>query len=199
MTSGPQVWTVLVAAGSGSRFGGDKLAAVVEPPSTTVLDLAVGVAASVSHGVVVVHPAGVTESIGSSAGRDTPRFVDGGSTRSESVRRGLAAVPDEADVIVVHDAARPLADAELYRRVIEAVLGGADAAIPVVELVDTIRSLDGGTVDREALRAVQTPQAFRADAVAGDVRNLKITRPGDLDLVRALLANESPSDDTETR
>jgi 2-C-methyl-D-erythritol 4-phosphate cytidylyltransferase len=91
----------------------------------------------------------------------------GGSSRSESVRCGLAAVPDTADVICVHDAARPFASSELFSRVIAALVQGVDAAIPGVAVADTIKEVDDkgrvvNTPDRAALRAVQTPQAFVA-------------------------------------
>jgi 2-C-methyl-D-erythritol 4-phosphate cytidylyltransferase len=96
--------------------------------------------------------------------------VAGGSTRSESVRAGLAAVPTSATVICVHDAARPLASAALYEAVIDAVLAGADAAVPGVAVSDTIKVVAGGavvveTLDRGSLVAVQTPQAFRATSL----------------------------------
>jgi 2-C-methyl-D-erythritol 4-phosphate cytidylyltransferase len=116
--------------------------------------------------VVVVPPADVEREAG----------VAGGSTRSESVRAGLAEVPAEATIICVHDAARPLATVALYGRVIAAVCDGADAAIPALEVTDTIKvversagGLDGGRVvstpDRSTLVAVQTPQAFRSAAL----------------------------------
>src|SRR2546423_657850 len=90
------------------------------------------------------------------------RVVAGGTTRSASVRAGLAAVADDADVIVVHAGARPLAGIDLFKRVLAAVADGANAAVPGIEVADTIRSVDGGTLDRSKLVAVQTPQAFRA-------------------------------------
>lgn len=93
--------------------------------------------------------------------------VVGGERRADSVRAGLAAVPDDAEVIVVHDAARPLAGAGLFAAVIGAVRAGAAAAIPGSPVTDTIkRVIDGRvaeTLDRSELVAVQTPQAFRAD------------------------------------
>ncbi len=93
--------------------------------------------------------------------------VAGGATRADSVRAGLAAVPDEADIIVVHDAARPLATPSLFAAVVTAVrTGGADAAIPVLPVADTLKRVEGATVrstvDRDGLVAVQTPQAFVA-------------------------------------
>ena len=90
------------------------------------------------------------------------------SKRADSVRCGLTAVPDEAEVILVHDAARPLASADLFTAVIAAVTdGGADGAVPGVPPSDTIKTVDEsgrvtGTLDRASLVAVQTPQAFRA-------------------------------------
>lgn len=141
--------------------------------------------------------------------------VVGGSTRSASVRAGLAAVPPTAEVIVVHDAARPLATAALFAAVVGAVLGGADAAVPGLAVTDTIRRSGGGTLDRSELVRVQTPQAFRAEAlraahhgqaeatddatmveqtggtvrvVAGEGTNIKLTDPIDLAVAELLLA-----------
>ena len=114
----------------------------------------------VSDGVVVVVPAGDVEREGG---------IAGGASRSESVRNGLAQVPADADIVCVHDAARPFASADLFEQVIAAVRNGADAAIPAVPVTDTIKivAADGsGTVestpDRSTLVAVQTPQAFAA-------------------------------------
>lgn len=201
------VWAVVVAAGSGARFGGAKQYASLA--GQRVLDWSLDAARSVADGVVVVVPA--------DAEAEEPKadaVVVGGDTRSASVRAGLAAVPADAAVVVVHDGARPLASHALFRSVVDAVLAGADAAIPVVAVVDTITDAHGVPVDRDALRSVQTPQAFRAAAlravhaarpeasddgslvVAGGGRlrhvhgerwNLKITEPDDLDVAEALL------------
>ena len=91
--------------------------------------------------------------------------MTGGDSRSESVRRGLAKVPHDAEIILVHDAARPVASPDLMARVVAAVGGGADAVVPVVGVIDTIRDLDGNTIDRAQLHAVQTPQGFSAAAL----------------------------------
>lgn len=103
--------------------------------------------------------------------------VAGGATRSDSVRAGLAAIPDDVEVVCVHDAARPLASAELFDRVIAAVVAGADAAFPGIAVTDTIKVIDpttaaGATLgdviatpDRSTLISVQTPQAFRASVL----------------------------------
>jgi 2-C-methyl-D-erythritol 4-phosphate cytidylyltransferase len=155
---------VVVAAGSSTRFGRPKQ--YVELCGRRVLDWSVASARQSCHGVVVVLPA--ADVAGARvAGADAVRA--GGPTRSGSVRAGLAAVPAAAEVIVVHDAARPLARPELWSAVVDAVVAGADAAIPGVAVTDTVKRLTpGGTVetlDRSRLVAVQTPQAFRAAAL----------------------------------
>jgi 2-C-methyl-D-erythritol 4-phosphate cytidylyltransferase len=217
-----RTWSVVVAAGSGTRYGAPKQLAGLG--GRRVLDWSVAAAASASDGVVLVVADAHRPEIEAGYGCDTrgPVVVTGGSTRSESVRAGLAAVPTTAEVILVHDAARPLASPALFARVIDAVLAGADAAVPGVELVDTIRRLDGGVEDRTRLVAVQTPQGFRAEAlrrahrdgadasddatlveaaggkvvvVQGDPANRKITTPLDLTIAAATLAAQG--DDPE--
>ena len=90
--------------------------------------------------------------------------VGGGASRQESVRRALAGLPDSVVTVLVHDAARPLAPVELVDAVAAAVQGGALAVVPVLEVADTVKRVDGDTVvetlDRTVLRAVQTPQGF---------------------------------------
>ena len=146
--------------------------------------------------------------------------VAGGATRQASVSAALAAVPDGFEIVLVHDAARALAPTVLIERVAAAVRDGHVAVIPVLPVIDTIKQIDlsgdvVGTVDRTALRAVQTPQGFRravlVDAhaaavdehtddaglaeklgvrvktVPGDEAALKITRPLDLMVAELLL------------
>ncbi len=133
-----------------------------------MIDVSRAVAEARSDGVVLVVPA---HDVAAESG------VAGGATRSESVRAGLAEVPEDADIVCVHDAARPLAPAALYDRVIEAIAAGADAAVPGRAVADTIKVIDTTTAhgvvlgnvtatpDRSTLVAVQTPQAFRASAL----------------------------------
>jgi len=153
------VWTIVVAAGSGLRFGRAKQFEVIG--GRRIVDWAVAEAHNHSIGVIVVLPVGEAHG---------PGEVEGGSTRSESVRRGLAAVPAEATIVCVHDAARPFASPAVFQRVISAVVDGADAAVPGVAVVDTIKEVNESNVvvstpRRETLRAVQTPQAFRASSL----------------------------------
>ncbi|MEO7556036.1 MAG: 2-C-methyl-D-erythritol 4-phosphate cytidylyltransferase [Acidimicrobiales bacterium] len=205
----PVVWGIVVAAGSGSRFGGPKQYEVL--CGRRVVDWARQAVLRCCDGVVMVVPPERIEHREPGA----HRVVAGGATRSASVRAGLAAVADDAEIVVVHDGARPLATVDLFRRVIDAVRAGADAAVPGVPLSDTVRDVDAGTLDRARLVAVQTPQAFRADVlrrahhgdpdatddaalveavggtvtvVEGERRNLKITTPLDLRLAALLLA-----------
>lgn len=196
-----------MAAGSGERFGDRKQ--YLDLGSQRVLDWALQAAAAHTDGVVLVVPADAVD-------RPEPLadvVVAGGATRSASVRAGLAAVPDSAGTIVVHDAARPVGVPHVWERVLGAVSAGADAAVPAVPVADTLREVGGTTVDRARFVAVQTPQAFRAGAlraahenepegtddaslveaaggrvevVEGDPANIKITTPHDL-TVAALL------------
>lgn len=153
---------IVVAGGTGTRFGGAKQ--FVPLAGATVLDRAVGTARAAGDGVVVV-----LSDLDGWRAPDGVVTVPGGATRSDSVRSGLAAVPQSAEVIVVHDAARPLASHGLYELVIAAVAGGADGAVPALRVVDTIKRVDDGrvvaTVPRDDLVVVQTPQAFRADVL----------------------------------
>jgi 2-C-methyl-D-erythritol 4-phosphate cytidylyltransferase len=153
--TGP-VWTVVVAGGGGTRYGSAKQ--FLELAGRTVLEWSVQAARSVSDGVVVVVPA-------ADAGRPLPgadAVVAGGATRAASVRNGLGALPADADVVLVHDAARPAASPQLFSRVLEAVRAGADGVVPGVPVTDSLRARAGGAVDRDALVAVQTPQGFPA-------------------------------------
>jgi 2-C-methyl-D-erythritol 4-phosphate cytidylyltransferase len=157
--AGEVVWTIVVAGGGGRRYGGAKQFEALG--AARVVDLAVETARRSSAGVVLVVPA---------EDATAERGIAGGATRAESVRKGLAAVPPEATIICVHDAARPLASAALFDAVVGAVAAGADGVVPAVPVTDTVKVVDAaGTVvdtpDRAALVAVQTPQGFRAGAL----------------------------------
>lgn len=201
------VWVIVVAGGGGTRFGGAKQ--FVRLAGRRALDWSVAAAQSVAHGVVVVLPPG---DIGASI--DADAVVAGGSSRAESVRCGLAAVPADAAVVLVHDAARPAATAALFRTVVDAVEAGATGVVPGVAVTDSLRLRSGPAVDRDTLVAVQTPQGFRADVlraahasghdasddatlverdggtitvVDGEVTNVKLTHPDDVVLLERSL------------
>lgn len=167
------VWTIVLAAGTGRRFGAAKQFELLATERVVDRSLAVARAAA-DHVIVVLAPG--DEEIGRVLVEDglADVAVTGGSERSDSVRAALAVVDEEAAVIVVHDAARPLASAELHRAVVAAVHAGADAVIPAVPVTDTIKQVANDaqgrpvvidTPDRSTLVAVQTPQAFRADVL----------------------------------
>jgi 2-C-methyl-D-erythritol 4-phosphate cytidylyltransferase len=150
------VWTIVVAGGTGSRIGRAKQYEQVG--SRRIVDHAAATARAASDGIVLVVPRADASAEGG---------VAGGVTRSDSVRAGLAEVPESATIICVHDAARPFASSQLFAAVIDAVRKGADAAVPGVAVTDTIKRIDPDDVvvetpPRSALVAVQTPQAFRA-------------------------------------
>jgi len=204
----------VVAGGSGSRFGGPKqFAALAGRP---LVEWSLETARKLCDGVVLVLPPGTPGEWGSAV------VVSGGETRSDSVRAGLDAVPDGVEVIVVHDAARPLAGEALWEAVVAAVEAGADGAVPACAVTDTIKrkTVEGAlvTLERSELVAVQTPQAFRAEAikrahagggqatddaalveaadgqvvlVEGDPRNIKVTTPTDLLVAEALIKERS--------
>ena len=208
-------WGIVVAGGTGTRFGTAKQ--FESFGGARLVDRAVEATAAACDEVVVVLPDAHTWD-----GPSVAAAVVGGATRSASVRAGLAAVAPSATIVVVHDAARPMASPALFDAVIGAVRRGADAAVPAVPVPDTVKRVDGDevveTVSRDGLVAVQTPQAFRADAlraahaagadatddaalieaadgrvviVPGDRANLKVTTPADLVMAVAILARAS--------
>ncbi|MDH6124496.1 2-C-methyl-D-erythritol 4-phosphate cytidylyltransferase [Kitasatospora sp. GP82] len=108
-------------------------------------------------------------------GKDV-RVVAGGATRQESVRLGLAAIPAGTEIVLVHDAARPLVPVDVVDAVAAAVRAGAEAVVPAVPLADTVKRVASATTpggpepvldtpERATLRAVQTPQGFRRDTL----------------------------------
>ncbi|MHB1447396.1 MAG: 2-C-methyl-D-erythritol 4-phosphate cytidylyltransferase [Acidimicrobiales bacterium] len=164
---GSSVGAIVVAGGSGVRFGGTKQFAVLG--GRTVVERSVAAARSVAGWVVLVVPADREGAAPApaAADADADAVAVGGATRSASVRAGLAALPAEFDLVVVHDAVRPLAGVELFRAVVAAVAAGADGALPGCPVSDTVKRVgqDGRvveTLERNGLVLVQTPQAFRA-------------------------------------
>lgn len=216
----PHDWSlwgvVLVAAGSGVRFGGSK--ALARLSGRTLLEWCAAAFADLPDRVVALRP----EDRGRVA-LDGWTVVDGGARRRDSVASGVAALHPETHYVMIHDAARPLVPREVILRVAAAVRE-IGAAVPVVPVSDTIKQLAeglvAGTPDRSALAAAQTPQGFRVTllrealaassrdatddaslvealgapvaAVAGDARNLKITAPLDLRLAEAILRGNLP-------
>ncbi|MGA8113950.1 MAG: 2-C-methyl-D-erythritol 4-phosphate cytidylyltransferase [Actinocatenispora sp.] len=173
------VAVLVPAAGRGERLGPGLPKALRELAGTSLLAHAVrrlSSACSVGHLVVAVPPGGVAEVQAMLApvladSGVTLTVVVGGAERQASVALALAAVPDEYQIVLVHDAARAFAPAALADRVAAAVRAGHGAVIPVLPVVDTIKRVDAdgaveATVDRSVLRSVQTPQGFQRAVLA---------------------------------
>ena len=215
------VWAVLAAAGRGDRLGLDRPKAFA-PLGEGVL-LAVPLQrlndSEWIEGIVIAAPPDWEEPAillaEELACEKVSSTVTGGETRAESVRVALAEVPQEAAVVLVHDAARPLVTDEVIGRVLAPLSEGWDGVVPAVPVQDTVKRVRGDevveTLEREDLRAAQTPQAFvasllrtalggdlagatdcaslvelargRVRVVEGDPKLVKVTEPADLELV----------------
>ncbi len=216
------VWAVLAAAGRGERLGDDRPKAfarlgnlpLVAEPLRRLDD------SDWIDGIIVAAPPGWEEPVivlaEELAAGKVRSVVTGADTRAGSVRAALAEIPDDAAVIVVHDAARPLVTDDVLGRVIAPLSEGYAGAVPVLPIADTVKRVEQDavveTLDRSGLVVSQTPQAFLADAlrraaagegtdcaslveaqggrikaVAGDPRLVKVTSAADLKLVASWL------------
>jgi 2-C-methyl-D-erythritol 4-phosphate cytidylyltransferase len=219
------VWALLVAAGAGERLGEERPKAFVklgelpllaEPlrrldESDWVDAIVVAVPDDWEEPAILL-----AEELSASK---VVAAVRGGATRAESVRAALTEVPEDALVVLVHDAARPLLTEDVLERVLAPLSEGWDGVVPGLPIVDTVKTVSGdtvtGTLSREKLIAVQTPQAFvaaklreayagdllgatdcsslvearggRVKWVEGDPRLLKVTTKADLEQVAAWL------------
>lgn len=218
------VGALVPAAGSGLRLGPGAPKALRLLAGEPVLVHAVrGLRRAVDVGpVVVAAPRAEVELVGRLLRGLDVLVVAGGAARQDSVRAALAALPADVDLVLVHDAARCLTPVAVVERVVAALRDGARAVVPVLPVADTVKRVEGqrvvATVDRSALRAVQTPQGFRREVlerahastgpaltddaglveaqgedvttVAGADEAFKVTRPLDLLLAEALLARD---------
>ena len=177
------VWAVLAAAGRGERLGSDRPKAFAKLRDRPLLaeSLERLEASNWIDAIVIVAPPRweepsilLAEELGCAK---VNACVAGGDSRAQSVRAGVAEVADDAVVIAVHDAARPLLAEEVLGRVLTALNEGWDGAVPAMPLADTVKRVRDGqiveTLPREELVAVQTPQAFLApvlrEAFAGEL------------------------------
>ena len=210
-----QVSVILLAAGSGTRFGDTKQFLELAP-GVRLVDAALRWALAGTDSVILVLPA-------EHSWEGHEITVAGGATRMKSVGAGLAAVPPESEVVIVHDAAHPLAPKEMFTDLVIAIEAGADAAVPILPVGDVVKrgSEDGRltTVGRDGLGLAQVPMAFTRSAlvaahrgpasddspwwedsmlvekngglvvsVAGSSRNIHVVTPEDLAVARALAA-----------
>jgi 2-C-methyl-D-erythritol 4-phosphate cytidylyltransferase len=151
---------IVPAGGSGERLGAERPKAFVVCAGRPLLEWSLSVLREVCDRVVVAAPDGYD---------DGPDFVQGGDSRSASVRNALSAAP-EATVAVVHDAARPLVTRELVEACLAALGDGFDGVVAAAPVSDTLKEADAGgrvvrTLDRSRLWTIQTPQVFVADVL----------------------------------
>lgn len=206
-----KVAAIIVAAGTGTRFGGLKQLELLE--GRRIVDISLTTARAFVDYVICVKTPGVD--FGS---LDADMVIDGGETRSGSVRMGLEALPEDVEFVLVHDAARPLASGNLYLEVLSKLEQGSRAVVPVVAVSDTVKEVEHGRVirtpDRSRLFLSQTPQGFSkvvlveahragldgtddaqlaeligvpVDVVPGETGNFKITTMEDLERASYLL------------
>ncbi len=226
---------IVVAAGSGQRLGEAQPKAFVRLDDRTILQHAIAPIAKLDavDSIVVVVPVDlmVRARLDTMFGKPRVQVIAGGAQRSDSVRAGLeyiAANNPETEIVLVHDAARPLTPAAQFGRVIDAVSGGRRAVVPGLPVADTLKEVADGssvviaTLNRDALRAIQTPQGFSIDAIRrayadpsglatddaglaelagipvdivdGDAMAFKITTQWDLRVARIVVAESSPSE-----
>ena len=155
---------IIPAGGSGERLGANMPKALVQLGGKTLIEHAVAQMAPIADQIVIAAPAGYEDQFRSLLGTDVT-IVTGGITRTESVKAALSVLSKDLRYVLVHDAARPLASADLARRIIKELEAGADAVIPGLKVADTIKrvNIDGfvtKTPNRTKLRAIQTPQGF---------------------------------------
>lgn len=163
---------VIVAGGSGSRLGSNIPKAFVSVAGRSLLEHALETLEGWQqpHSVIVVVPTGWEKPAADllCAAKNPVIIVPGGDTRTESVRSGLAALPEGTTRVLIHDAARALMPTAVFDRVLDALNAGALGVVPELPVVDTLIALDratditGDAVNRDVLGAVQTPQGFHS-------------------------------------
>lgn len=165
------IHNIIVAAGSGTRFGAPLPKQFMLLGGRPVLMHTIDAFRAALPGAsetLVLSETGLPcwEALCAEYEFRSPGVAIGGASRFDSVNNALSAVPDDAEIILVHDGARPFAERRMIRRIVEMLEeSDVDGVIPVVRVTDSLRAVCAGgseAVDREKLRAVQTPQAFRA-------------------------------------
>ena len=177
MAMSQPVVAVILGAGLGVRYGGSVSKPALKITGHALMNMSIEAMAAggCTHAVVVVNDKAARELGLTKAALPIPVVqVPGGASRQESARNGLRFIRDDpelsgAEVVLIHDAVRPMVPAHVVEAVIGAVRGGAEAVAPVVDVVDSMRSVDdpgrSAPIDRSTLRAVQTPQGFPLDVI----------------------------------
>ena len=176
-------WAILLAAGRGERLGSGLAKQWLDVDGRRAVDRVVNTASAVVDGTVLVLPPGARWD-----GPPVHAVAVGGATRAQSVRAGLALIPDEADVVIVHDAAHPLASAALFQAVVHRVRAGADAAVCVLPMTQVVQVVRAGRIvsvlPKDGQVLAQSPAAFRA----GVLRAAHATAPESTEDVALVVA-----------
>lgn len=215
-----ETWAVVLAGGSGHRFGGPKQFQMLG--GKRLIDHSLDAARATCDGVVLVVPGGVWH------GDSVDVVTAGGTSHFESACRGVEATPLTADAILIVTVSHPLASVDLFNRVLGALAPELDAVMPAAPLPDALKSVESHqvvhSVDKVALVAAQTPSVFRASTlrsalteaqaagteapeeleliervggaigvVEGEPTNLHITTPQDLRMAEAILPLVTPA------
>lgn len=161
---------IIVAAGLGKRFGStDKVLTLVKGKPLFIWAIQPFENLREIHNISIVTRREVFERVQSYLKKvnikKVSRIIEGGKERQDSVHNALKALPDDTDIVLIHDAARPLVSEELIKNILKCLTTSIDGVIPSIPLTDTIKwikkgDLVGGTINRDVLRAIQTPQAF---------------------------------------
>jgi 2-C-methyl-D-erythritol 4-phosphate cytidylyltransferase/2-C-methyl-D-erythritol 2,4-cyclodiphosphate synthase len=153
----------------GHRLGADIPKALIQIDGITLIERAFAALSTVVDEIIITAPAGYEAEFQKIVG-ESATVITGGVLRSDSVNLALNSLSPSINYVLVHDAARALASADLASRVLGELRGGESAVVPVIQVVDTIKEIDRdgyvrNTPDRSALKAVQTPQGFALDVL----------------------------------
>ena len=169
MSQTPTSAAIIAGAGMGHRLGADIPKALIQIDGITLIERAFAALSTVVDEIIITAPAGYEAEFQKIVG-ESATVITGGVLRSDSVNLALNSLSPSINYVLVHDAARALASADLASRVLGELRGGESAVVPVIQVVDTIKEIDRdgyvrNTPDRTALKAVQTPQGFALDVL----------------------------------
>ena len=161
---------IIAAAGAGNRLAANLPKALVKLVDKTLVEHAVAALSPVAELIIITAPAGYEDQFSKLLG-DQVKVITGGVLRSDSIRIALSNIPENYEYVLVHDGARALATTDLAQSVVAQLLKGEGAVIPALDVIDTIKEVDGNnyvrnTLNRSSLRAVQTPQGFTRSVLA---------------------------------
>lgn len=224
-----KITALIVAAGKGTRAGGTVAKQFTPLGDKVLLIHTIEAFDAFCDEIFVILPVGAMEYWAELSEKYKVKaeysYFEGDSERFLSVKQGIRHISDDTDIVLVHDGVRPFVTSEVIERVIEAAKSNG-AAVPVVPIADSLRRVDGGTVSRSEIMAVQTPQGFSYDIirkaykqqynkaftddasvveklgyaiemVEGDIRNFKITTPQDIEFAEYIFSKRKNTQDND--